>query len=271
MARNILDLTRKLSISTGPNHANVYAVVVVPACSLRYLIAMADPVSVNPVPVVDSGAVPTPAADEQPGHKVGRYSSRTRNLQCCLISFGFLPRFLPAIWPTLPLTKASKPSSPPLQRTCTLPSTLGFSCSSPCSLSAQVIFRGTRSAGYGFVAFNTAEAAQKAVELLNKKELDGRTLIVEVAKPTEEKQKEKKEKRAPKKRSSKKSKGEQTDGAAVNGTTDAAETKDTAEKSEAAGDAKPKKKRNTVRLAYSRPKHLILTVSNPAQDQKGQS
>jgi len=167
---------------------------------------MADPVS-NPAPVVDSGAVPTPAADEQPGHKVF-----TGNLAYTTTDEGLKAFFAPVAEDIL---------------------------------SAQVIFRGTRSAGYGFVAFNTAEAAQKAVELLNKKELDGRTLIVEVAKPTEEKQKEKKEKRAPKKRSSKKSKGEQADGAAVNGTTDATETKDTAEKSEATGDAKPKKKRNT--------------------------
>ena len=48
------------------------------------------------------------------------------------------------------------------------------------SLSAQVILRGTRSAGYGFVAMATEEAAQKAVELLDKKELDGRTVIVEL-------------------------------------------------------------------------------------------
>jgi len=66
-------------------------------------------------------------------------------------------------------------------------------------ISAQVILRGTRSAGYGFVAFPTQEAAQKAVELLDKKELDGRQVIVEVAKPADQKDKEKKE-RKPKKR-----------------------------------------------------------------------
>jgi RNA recognition motif-containing protein len=63
-------------------------------------------------------------------------------------------------------------------------------------LSAQVILRGTRSAGYGFVALATIEAAQKAVELLDKKDLDGRQVIVEVAKPSEQKDKEKKEKKA---------------------------------------------------------------------------
>ncbi|KDQ64747.1 hypothetical protein JAAARDRAFT_75262 [Jaapia argillacea MUCL 33604] len=63
-------------------------------------------------------------------------------------------------------------------------------------LSAQVIMRGIRSAGYGFVALSTEEAAQKAVELLNKTELDGRTVIIEIAKPAEEKDKDKKERKA---------------------------------------------------------------------------
>jgi RNA recognition motif-containing protein len=64
------------------------------------------------------------------------------------------------------------------------------------SLSAQVILRGTRSAGYGFVALATAEATQKAVELLNKQDLDGRQVIIEVAKPSDQKDKEKKERRS---------------------------------------------------------------------------
>ena len=142
------------------------------------------------------------------------------------------------------------------------------------SLSAQVILRGNRSAGYGFVAFNTAEAAQKAVDLLNKKELDGRTLIVEIAKPTEEKYKERKEKRAPKKRSSKKAKAPGDEAAAANGTADATETKDTTEKGETTGDAKPKKKRNGVSAqSIDSTSSLIsthLALPSSAQDQKGQ-
>lgn len=63
-------------------------------------------------------------------------------------------------------------------------------------LSAQVILRGTRSTGYGFVALSNAEAAQRAVDLLHRKELDGREIIVEIAKPADQKDKEKKEKRA---------------------------------------------------------------------------
>ncbi|KAH7920271.1 RNA-binding domain-containing protein [Leucogyrophana mollusca] len=63
-------------------------------------------------------------------------------------------------------------------------------------ISAQVILRGTRSAGYGFVAMSTQDAAQKAVELLDSQELDGRKVIVEIAKPAETKDKERKEKKA---------------------------------------------------------------------------
>jgi len=66
-------------------------------------------------------------------------------------------------------------------------------------ISAQVIPRGTRSAGYGFVALRTAEAAQKAVETLDKQQLDGREVIIEIAKPSDQKDKEKKEKKAKRK------------------------------------------------------------------------
>jgi RNA recognition motif-containing protein len=61
--------------------------------------------------------------------------------------------------------------------------------------SASVIMRGTRSAGYGFAAFETEEAANKAVEALNKKDLEGRPVIVEIAKPADQKDKERKDRR----------------------------------------------------------------------------
>lgn len=53
--------------------------------------------------------------------------------------------------------------------------------------SAQIIFHGHRSAGYGFVTFNTEDAADKAIASLDKKELNGRAVIVERAKPLEAK------------------------------------------------------------------------------------
>ncbi len=43
-----------------------------------------------------------------------------------------------------------------------------------------------RSKGFGFVEFATQEEAQKAIELFNNHELDGRPLTVNVARPREE-------------------------------------------------------------------------------------
>lgn len=63
-------------------------------------------------------------------------------------------------------------------------------------LSVQVIMRGTRSAGYGFVTVQTLESAQKACEQLDKTELEGRQVVIEVAKPSEQKDKERAERRA---------------------------------------------------------------------------
>ena len=44
----------------------------------------------------------------------------------------------------------------------------------------------SRSRGFGFVTMNTAEEAQNAIAALNGKELNGRALIVNVARPREE-------------------------------------------------------------------------------------
>lgn len=107
-------------------------------------------------------------------------------------------------------------------------------------ISAQVILRGTRSAGYGFVALASKEAAQKAVELLDKQDLDGRQVIIEIAKPSDQKDKEKKErkaKRRPGRRGAKAVPGEVTE----------AEANGEASKGDAAADTgdadKPKKKK----------------------------
>jgi len=50
-------------------------------------------------------------------------------------------------------------------------------------LTANIITRGPRSLGYGFVELESEEEANKAVDLLNKKEIDGRAINVEVARP----------------------------------------------------------------------------------------
>ncbi|MBU1445728.1 RNA-binding protein [Patescibacteria group bacterium] len=43
-----------------------------------------------------------------------------------------------------------------------------------------------RSKGFGFVEMETEEEAQAAIEMLHEKELDGRKIIVNVARPREE-------------------------------------------------------------------------------------
>jgi RNA recognition motif-containing protein len=53
-------------------------------------------------------------------------------------------------------------------------------------VSANIITRGPRSLGYGFVEFENLDDANKAVTILNKKEIDGRQVNVEVAKPRPE-------------------------------------------------------------------------------------
>jgi len=53
-------------------------------------------------------------------------------------------------------------------------------------IGANIITRGPRSLGYGFVEFENEEAAESAVKIMNKKEIDGRAINVEVAKPRED-------------------------------------------------------------------------------------
>lgn len=81
-----------------------------------------------------------------------------------------------------------------------------------------------RSAGYGFVSLSNTEAANKAIETLNQQELDGRQVLVEHAKPADQKEgkKERRFKRKPGRRGSKAVPGELTEaeisGEAVDGT-----------------------------------------------------
>lgn len=53
-------------------------------------------------------------------------------------------------------------------------------------VSANIITRGPRSLGYGFVEFESEEDAQHAAAVMNKKVIDEREINVEVAKPREE-------------------------------------------------------------------------------------
>jgi len=64
-------------------------------------------------------------------------------------------------------------------------------------VNANIITRGPRSLGYGFVEMDSVEAAKKAVDIMHHQQLDGRQINVEIAKPREEQQQGEKPKRAP--------------------------------------------------------------------------
>jgi len=64
----------------------------------------------------------------------------------------------------------------------------------------NIITRGTRSLGYGFVAFSSQEECQAAVEKLHKKSLGEREINIEVAKPKAELEAAKKERAAQRRR-----------------------------------------------------------------------
>jgi len=51
---------------------------------------------------------------------------------------------------------------------------------------ANIITRGPRSLGYGFVEMEDEESAQKAVQIMNRKPVDNREINVELAKPRDE-------------------------------------------------------------------------------------
>lgn len=51
------------------------------------------------------------------------------------------------------------------------------------SVNTQIIKRGARSLGYGFVTYESEADAQKAIQSLNKREILGREINVESAKP----------------------------------------------------------------------------------------
>ncbi|TFK29303.1 RNA-binding domain-containing protein [Coprinopsis marcescibilis] len=137
-------------------------------------------------------------------------------------------------------------------------------------LSVQVILRGTRSAGYGFVALATQEAAQKAADTLNKQELDGRQVIVEIAKPAEQKDQEKKErkaKRRPGRRGGKAVPGEVTE-AEANGEAPKAEA-EAAITTDGEGKAKRKKRKSPRKKRSTDPAAPVEGEAAPADANPG--
>jgi len=90
-------------------------------------------------------------------------------------------------------------------------------------ISANIITRGPRSLGYGFVEMDSEADAENAVKLMNKKDINGRPINVEIAKPqdeTKEKQPrqpkaegEDENRRRPRKKTVRKKEGEGADAA----------------------------------------------------------
>ena len=129
---------------------------------------------------------------------------------------------------------------------------------------------GNRSAGYGFVSFKTAEAAQKAVELLDKKELEGRTVIVEVAKPADQKDKEKKQKRVKRRtgrRGSKSVPGEVSEAEANGEASGDASKEDGA--APASGDAAKPKKKKKAKKEKEKEEEAPFVNNTPKGEKKG--
>lgn len=126
--------------------------------------------------------------------------------------------------------------------------------------------RGQRSAGYGFVALTTEEAAQKAVDLLNKEELDGRPVIVEIAKPADQKEKrERKPKRRTGRRGGKAVPGEVTE-AEANGEVPKAEVAAASGAEEASKPLRKKKKSPVSRLfLYITLESILILTTAQAQ------
>jgi len=133
-------------------------------------------------------------------------------------------------------------------------------------MSVQVIMRGTRSAGYGFVTVTTLEAAQNACEALDKKELEGRQVVIEVAKPSDQKDKERAERRA-------KRRAGRARGRAPPGEVTEAEANGDVEKTDTAnaatGDAEGEAKRNPRKKRVPRKKAKNTTENAAAEGTEG--
>lgn len=113
------------------------------------------------------------------------------------------------------------------------------------SINAYIVRRGAGSAGYGFVGLATADAAQKAVQVLDQQELNGRQVIVQIAKHSGQNDRQKEDKR---------SKGRlgRRGGKAIPGEVSEAEANGDAEDTETAesGDAAQPKKSAVCPLVY---------------------
>lgn len=89
---------------------------------------------------------------------------------------GPAPRNLQEAWDDVSLREVDDAM---FNRQCLIVSSGGGCISSD----VQIILRGSRSLGYGFVTFENTDDAEKAVATTDKTEIEGRQVNVEIAKP----------------------------------------------------------------------------------------
>jgi len=120
-------------------------------------------------------------------------------------------------------------------------------------ISANIITRGPRSLGYGFVEMDSEADAENAVKVMNKKDINGRPINVEIAKPQDEtKEKQPRQPRAegendearkrPRRRTGRKKEGEGAD-AAVGGEAEKGENEGKKEEGERRRRPRPRRPR----------------------------
>ncbi|CDW95814.1 hypothetical protein [Sporisorium scitamineum] len=123
---------------------------------------------------------------------------------------------------------------------------------------AQIITRGTRSLGYGFVTFSTEAEAQTAIQLLNKRDVGGREISVESAKPQSAADAEK-----PKAHRTRSKKGKESSRAPRRARADEGEEAFQPESSEAKPRA-PRAKRQPKGTPQGEPSKTLVFVANLA-------
>ncbi|KAI8374217.1 uncharacterized protein BYT42DRAFT_395415 [Radiomyces spectabilis] len=141
-------------------------------------------------------------------------------------------------------------------------------------LEANIIKRGSRSLGYGFVSFQTEEETQKASKELNKKELDGREINVEAARPKPEGQTVAAPRKSRRQRRMSGKKGRRNDEAGEADSTEVTEKEVTTETSsgsepvDQAAPGSPKSKRRSRRNKKSRAKKAAAASDRPSEPSK---
>ncbi|KAJ2547195.1 hypothetical protein GGH95_006678, partial [Coemansia sp. RSA 1836] len=122
---------------------------------------------------------------------------------------------------------------------------------------ARIITRGPRSLGYGFVAYADDATVNKAVEMKNQTELEGRTITVESARPMGESTPEARTAKPARRRPNRRVPGKTRIDGAQDGSNEPQQQQKQA-KDEASEDVKPSARRRQPRRAAKKPEQPIV-------------